>query len=381
MGRPYSWRSIRANLFVIPLDDEDQWFRYHRLFADLLQARLRQTYSSEVIATLHTRASRWYENSGMVNEAIQHALAAADYATVIRLIESHAVEMLMQGYTKTVESWLTAIPSELRFQSIRINLAFAWMHLLRGAFASAAPYVERLQAMLAGSQLDEANPSLKGEWLALQAYLLSAQGQLTESLELARRARDMAPETDGYVQSLAYNALGSTYLMLNDYTRVVEVYQKAIQHGRAAANSLVEMLGISVLAQIATQHGQLHFAYGLASQGVDRLERSGSPPALVAAVHGALGQVHYQWAHFVEAQRHFLRAIQMCALSGYIAGEIYGRANLSRLLQMEGNLPASNQEIGHAIDLMQSGAPTWGEDEAVVQQVRLHLATTSAGCG
>jgi LuxR family transcriptional regulator, maltose regulon positive regulatory protein len=364
----------RSNLFVIPLDDEGHWFRYHRLFADLLQAHLRQTFPGEAIATLHTRASRWYEAAGMVNEAIQHALAAADYATVVRLIESHAVEMLMQGYTKTVEGWLTAIPSELRLRSIRINLAFAWMHLLRGAFAAAAPHVERLQTMLAGSQLDEADPSLKAEWLALQAYLLSARGQLTESLELARRARDIAPETDGYVQSLAYNALGSAYLMLNDYTRVVEVYQKTIQHGRAAANSLVEMLGISVLAQIATQHGQLHFAYELASQGIDRAERSGSPPAIVMAVHGALGQVHYQWAHLAEAQSHFLRAIQLCALSGYTAGEIYGRANFSRLLQIEGNLPAADQEIQQAIDLMRSGAPAWGGDEAVVQQVRLHLA-------
>jgi LuxR family maltose regulon positive regulatory protein len=364
----------KANIFVTPLDDEGHWLRYHRLFADLLQARLRQTFSGEALATLHTRASRWYEEAGMVNEAIQHAVAAADYATAVRLIESHAVEMLMQGYAKTVESWLTAIPPELRFQSIRINLAFAWMHLLRGAFATAAPYMERLQTMLAGSQMDEADPSLKAEWLALQAYLLSAQGQLTESLELAHQARDLAPEADGYVQSLAYNALGSTYLMLNDYTRVVEVYQKAIQLGRAAANSLVEMMGISVLAQIATQHGQLHFAYEVASQGIDRIERSGSPPSSVAAVHGALGQIQYQWAHSAQARSHFLRAIQLCALSGYTAGEIYGRANLSRLFHMEGNLEASNQEIQKAIDLMQSGAPVWGGEETVSQQVRLHLA-------
>ena len=364
----------KANIFVTPLDDEGHWFRYHRLFADLLQARLHQTFSGEALATLHTRASLWYEEAGMVNEAIQHAVAATDDATAVRLIESHAVEMLMQGYTKTVESWLTAILPELRFQSLRVNLAFAWMHLLRGAYASAAPYVERLQTTLAGPRLDEAAPSLKAEWLALQAYLLSAQGRLTESLELAHQARDLAPEADGYVQSLAYNALGSTYLMLNDYTRVVQVYQKAIQLGRAAANSLVEMMGISILSQIATQHGQLHFAYELASQGIDRIERSGSPPSVVIAVHGALGQIHYQWAHIAQARSHFLRAIQLCALSGYTAGEIYGRANLARLLQLEGDLPAADQEIQKTIDLMQSGAPLWGREESVFQQVRLYLA-------
>jgi LuxR family maltose regulon positive regulatory protein len=363
----------KANLFVIPLDDEGRWFRYHRLFADLLEARLRLAFSSDAIATLHARASRWYEDAGMVNEAIEHALAAADYAAAVRLIESRAVEMLVQGYANTVESWLTTIPPGLRFQSARINLAFAWMHLLRGTFDSAASYVERLQTMLAGSRLDEAEPSLKAEWLALQAYLLSAQGRLTESLELAQQARDIAPETDGYVQSLTYNALGSTYLMLNDYTHVVEVYQKAIQLGRAAANPLVEMMGISILAQIAAQHGQLHFACEIASQGIERIERSGSPPSIVAAVHGALGQIQYQWAHHVQARSHLQRAIQLCALSGYAAGEIYGRANLARLLQLEGNLEASDQEIQQAIALMQSRAPVWGGDEAVTQQVRLHL--------
>jgi LuxR family maltose regulon positive regulatory protein len=134
------------------------------------------------------------------------------------------------------------------------------------------------------------------------------------------------------------------------------------------------MMGISVLAQIATQHGQLHFAYELASQGIDRVERSGSPPSIVAAVHGALGQIQYQWVHLAEARSHLLRAIQLCALSGYTAGEIYGRANLARLLQLEGNLQASEQENQKALDLMQSGAPVWGGEEAVSQQVRLHLA-------
>jgi LuxR family maltose regulon positive regulatory protein len=364
----------KANLFLIPLDDAGRWFRYHRLFADLLQARLQQTRPADVIAALHIRASGWYETTGMVNEAIQHAVAAADYATVVRLIESRAVEMLMQGYATTVESWLMAVPPELRFQSVQINLAFAWLHILRGTFAAATPYIERLHIALAGSRLNEASPSLQAEWLALQAYLLSAQGKLIESLELAQRACDLAPETDGYVQSLAYNALGSTYLMLNDYEQVVEIYQKAIQHGRAAANFLVEMVGISVLTQIATQHGQLHFAYELASQGVSRVERSGSPPALVAAVHGALGQIQYQWQHFAPARSHLQRAIQLCALSGYTAGEIYGRANLARLLQTEGHLATAMQESQKAIDLMQIGTPYWGGEEAIAQQVRVHLA-------
>jgi LuxR family maltose regulon positive regulatory protein len=91
-------------------------------------------------------------------------------------------------------------------------------------------------------------------------------------------------------------------------------------------------------------------------------------------VYGALGQVHYQWHQVEQARRHILRAIKLCSLGGYNNGEIYHRAILSRLLQLEGNLEAAHQEIQKAIDLMQSGAPAWAQIEVVSQQVRVYLA-------
>jgi LuxR family maltose regulon positive regulatory protein len=364
---------LNANLFLLPLDDERRWYRYHHLFADLLRDRLRARQPDRATA-LHRRASQWYAAAGLVSEAVTHALAAADYDLAARLLEDHATDLLTQGRIKTVENWLQAIPPPLRARSPKANLAFAWMHLMRGALPEAAPYVAQLQALFADYRWSEEDASLHAEWLALQAYLLITQGKPAAAVTPARQALDLAPAMDDHVRSLAGNALGSAYLMLDDYPQAVEVYQKTIQHSRLAGHIVSEVMGLSVLTQVALQRGQLHTAFDIAAQGVDHLERVGSQPPISAMVYGALGQVHYQWQQIEPARRYIVRALQLCALGGYQNGEIYQRALLSRLLLHEGKLEAARQEIQQAFDLMQSGAPTWAQLEVEAQQVRVYLA-------
>jgi LuxR family maltose regulon positive regulatory protein len=109
------------------------WFRYHHLFAGLLQARLCQSLPADSIAALHRRAAGWYEQAGMNPEAIRHALAASDSRQVVQLVEKIALPMILQAYLRTVEDWLQAIPPADLARSPRLNMAFAWPHLLRGA--------------------------------------------------------------------------------------------------------------------------------------------------------------------------------------------------------------------------------------------------------
>lgn len=117
----------QANLFVLPLDDQGQWFRYHPLFADLLRARLRQSLPADGITALHRRAAGWFEQAGMAPEALDQALAAADYGLAVKI----ALPMILQGYVRTVERWLLAVPRAELAHSPRAILALAWLHLLR----------------------------------------------------------------------------------------------------------------------------------------------------------------------------------------------------------------------------------------------------------
>jgi len=367
-------RLLGANLFLIPLDDERQWYRYYHLFAGMLRNLLHALHKDEV-AELHRRAGAWYARAGLAGEAIGHALAAADYATALRLLEGHATDMVMQGYLQTVTGWLNAIPPELRAQSPRTNMAFVWMHLVRGKFALAAPYLVQLQVVFSGARPDAAeDPAVKAEWLALQSSLMVMQGQPAMGLELARQALDIAPEEDAGVRSMACNGMACAYLMLGQYDRAVEVYQQAILHSRASAHLVWEILIVSTLAMMSIHHGRLRFACDAVTQAIDRLERAGSMPPMSAVACGALGQVYYHRNELERARPLFLRAIQICSLGGYADGEIYHRALLSRLLQMEGDLETSGREIAKALDLSRSGVPDWINQEAVCQQVRLDLA-------
>ncbi len=364
----------RANIFVFPLDDEGRWFRYHPLFADLLQSRLRRTFAADAIARLHRQSSRWYEGAGMPDEAIQHALTVADYATAVHLIEGHTVEMLVRGYSKTVEGWLNSIPAGFHLQSPKIQMAFIWMHLLHGNYAQIAPYVERLQGVFSNAQAGEIDPSSSAEWLTLQSFLVGAQGRVTDSLALARQALKIAPAEDSYVLSMAYNALAAAYQMADDYAHSIEACQKAIQHGRATENFFSEMMGYTLLVQIALMHGQSNFAFEIASEGIRRVERIGIQSPTSAIVYGAVGQVHYQRYQIEQARGYLLRALQLSTIGGYSDVEIYLRVLLSRLLQLEGGLEASNQEIQKAVERMQGAVTAWARDEAVSQQVRVYLA-------
>ena len=102
----------RNNLFIIPLDDERHWYRYHHLFAEVLRARLRQTHPDSV-GELHRRASLWYEQQGLLAEAITLAVTAADLEQVARLVEQHGPHLTQRGQVQTVLGWLNALPEAL----------------------------------------------------------------------------------------------------------------------------------------------------------------------------------------------------------------------------------------------------------------------------
>jgi LuxR family maltose regulon positive regulatory protein len=375
-GRVLLERLFNANLFLIPLDDEGQWYRYHHLFADLLRD-FQNALHNDKAAELHQRASQWYAQAGMATEAIQHALVAEDYAMAVDLLEGHAMGMIMQGYAKTVNGWVQAIPAKWASSSPRTHLAFAWMHLLRGAYAQASPYLERSQAAFAGPEtepnLGEDERSLKAEWLVMQSLLLNMQGKTTESLALGTQALEIAPEQDSRVRSLAYFGLACAYQVMEDYGLVVDAYQMAIQHGRAADNLVTEMLSTSGLAKLAFEQGQLHLAGEIAAPVSVRLEQSGSPPPISTVVYGILGEVYYQWAQIEEARRYSLRALQLSTLGGYNSGMIGCRVQLSRLSQLAGDLEDAAREIQKAVDLMQVDTPDYVRQEAVSQQVRVYL--------
>ncbi len=373
-GRLLLERLFQANLFLIPLDDKGQWYRYHHLFADLLRDR-QSVLLGEETAVLHQRASRWYARANMAGEAIQHALAAADYARAVDLLERHAMRLIMEGYVKSVNGWVDAIPEQPQWQSPRTTLALAWMHLLRGAYTQARPFLERLEATFSGSPLPEPElRSLRAEWLVMQSLLLSMEGQAAASLTLAEEALTILPAQNGRVQSLAYFGLATACQGVQADERAIAAYRKAIQLARAADNLVAEMLSTSALAAMAFERGQLELTCEIAVPVAGRIEQSGALPPISTVIYGMLAEVYVQRVQTEQARRYARRALQLSTLGGYQSGLIGCRVLLSRLSQLEGDLESAAGQIQEAINLLQVDTPDYARQETVAQQVRLLLA-------
>ncbi len=362
---------LTANLFLIPLDDERRWYRYHHLFADLLRSYQTRLGKSQVVE-LHQRAAAWYAQAGFPGEAIEHALAAEDYPLALSLLEANIMPLLMRGYARTVESWLKAFPPEALPESPKTELAFAWMYLLRGNYPLADRHLDRAGQALAA--LADAPDSLNAELLCLRSNLSFAKGRPQEGMQQAQRAIELAAPDDHFLLGSAYMGLGGAYRLLGDYPRLQHAYRQAIYHNRLAGNFLPEMLAVSAVTLSAILYGQLSLALEESMQAIQQMETSQSSyPPISATVYGAVGLVYYERNLLDQIHELFAKSYRLSRLSGHNAGVVYSKILASRCEQAAGRLEEAERTAREALDLLSLGAPAWIGPEVAEQQVRILL--------
>ncbi|MFP4344414.1 MAG: LuxR C-terminal-related transcriptional regulator [Anaerolineales bacterium] len=361
---------LSANLFLIPLDPVGRWYRYHHLFADLLQTQLHRLHP-ERVADLHRRASDWFEAANLPVEALRHAFAAEDFKRAMALLEVHLWQLLSEGYVRPVESWMEALPAG---QSIspRVDLGLAWLYLLRGNFEQVLNHWRRAATALA----EEPAPSpLRAESLALQANLLQSQGRVNEALDAAQDALDGVGPNHSRVAGLAYLARGGAHRQAGNFSPALKALQHAVRLSQEAADPVTAMLAVSHLTLMSLPYGRLRSAAETAAQAISWLQRSNSaPPPIVGSVYAALGVVHYEWNEIEKARAHFERGIKRGSFSGHNASVIYAKIHLARLLQAEGEYVAAEQEISDATALVRQGAPDWVRPDLLARQANLLVA-------
>jgi LuxR family transcriptional regulator, maltose regulon positive regulatory protein len=363
---------LASNLFLIPLDDEGRWYRYHHLFADLLFGILSRT-QAEQRKSLHIRAAEWFDSQQMPLDAIDHALAAEDFPRAATLLESHTWTLLNQGYVRRVETWMQALPPEWRAQSPRTNLGFAWMYLLRGNFAQVLPHLQQVETALENTAVTN---DLRAECLALKANLMQSQGRISEAIENAGQALTIVPAANVRVLGLAYLGLGAGYRQAVQFDQALDALQQAIRYSRESGDSVTGALATTHLILMSLQHGRLHSAEDISLQMIEQMERSsGAVPPIIGAVYGALGLVYYERNQVERAREHYLRGIQLGTFLGHHASLVYTKLNLARLLQAEGDLDGVAKNLRESMDLIQAGAPGWLRPNWLARQVQYDLAT------
>lgn len=358
-----------ANVFLVALDDEHRWYRYHHLFGELLRHQAQRT-TPALIPTLHARASAWYAAEGMAVDAIEHALAAGDPARSVALLEAHARAIVLRGEARLVDGWIQRLPVEWRAAGPRANLACAWALLLRGSLDAIEPYLQAAEAATAGT-----DPAIRAECLGLRAGLVSLRGDPERGCRIAQEAAALAPEDDLYVRGMTRFCLATACNYAGHAALAVEHYQAALPLCLASGNMVAAMLAIGNLTMLYLARGQLQHAADLCRQTIDGATRRGEAraPAL-ASVHGGYGDVLLARHDLDGARAETLVALQLGRRSGHVATLTYGYTVLSRLEQAAGNLDAAEAALAEALALRERGMPAWVAPHVVAQQVSLALA-------
>ncbi len=366
-----------ANAFVAPLDDEHHWYRYHHLFAELLRSQLSHT-QPQLAPTLQGRASEWYERQGMPAEAIDHALAAADYPRAVRLLETHAGAIAGQGHAQTVEGWLRRLPQEWRTVGPRANLAFAGSLVLRGQIGEAEPYLRNAEAAAAERERAGAHSeaaAILAEAHSFRAIVVSLRGDTEGACQLAQEAVKRAPQDDLYLQGVAHFSLGTAYNYAGKVVQAIDTYRKALHLCRAADNTIASMLIVANLALLYMARGQLRAAGDLCRQAIgppDALPGMRSPA--LATVGTCYSQILYQCNELDEAHRQAERWLDLARRGGHVAPLASGSVALSRVLQAQGDIAGATSALDQAVRLLDRTMPAWVAPDIISQQVVLALA-------
>lgn len=369
-------RLLAANLFLAALDDEGRWYRYHPLFAELLRSQLERQASGRLPSpsVLHQRAAAWHEQTGLVVEAMDHALAGKDTPRAMQLLERHARALVNQGYVKTVEDWVNHIPPEARNDSPLLNLVFAWMHLLRGSYRQVEIYLQQAAAAVD----TPAASSLKAEWHVLQANLLAVQGKIKESADHAALALQIAQPDDHNIIGLARFRQASYLREQGQFEQSLEVYQHAIIHSRMAGNTVSELLAAAQLSLMLTHDGRLRQAANICQETIAALEQTEAVPPVAGVVLGSLGILYLEWNQLEQAREYLARAMHLSALGGHNASAVLNRITQARLEFARGDLQAVERALLDTDALLKRGAPAWLRPEIACRQVQLWLLADRA---
>jgi LuxR family maltose regulon positive regulatory protein len=260
----------KANLFIVPLDNKRCWYRYHHLFADLLRQRLHQT-NGLLVPELHRRASQWYEQNGLKDKAVDHALAALDFARAADLIEEHVDATWLHGEHTQLWHWLEELPAELVLSKPHLSILHAWDQLANGQQNAAEQSLEAAEQALdpntvpstETSPIERDRPSvvygtkLQGRIAATRALAASYRGDVAGIIQYARQALEYLPEQDSGWRSTAAMALGDAHSIQGEMAVAHRARLEALEASKATGNIYLIMLTSLRLSVTLRQRGRL----------------------------------------------------------------------------------------------------------------------------
>ena len=352
----------RGNLFVFPLDDERQWYRYHHLFADVLQARLMEEQPGHA-PPLHQRASGWYERNGSPTDAIRHALAAEDFERAAGLVELAVLEMLGSSQ-ETLYRWLMALPDEVVRARPVLSVYYAFALHGRGGFEAADARLRDAERCLdTTAETDEqgeassadmvvvdqvAFRSLPGTIAVARAYHAGALGEVLSASNHARRALELLPEDDHLWRGAAAALLGIAYWTLGDLEAAHRSFAEGVAHQQMAGNTRWEIASTYILADIRIAQGRLREAVRTYEQSLRIAEEHGELVWGTASLYVGLSELHRERDDLEAATELLMRSQELGEHFGLPETRYRWYVAMARIKEAQGDLDGALELLEEA---------------------------------
>ncbi len=304
----------RANLFVVPLDTERTWYRYHHLFADVLQARL-HTEVPDLVPQLHRRASDWYASNRFVPDAVWHTLAAEDFPRAAYLMEEALPELRRMRGDALLLTWIRALPEDVVRRSPTLSIMAGWEKLMAGDLDGVGSWLDDADtALQAGSR----DPDLAATWAQTEdlhtasgtiaiyrASLAQARGDIAGTVRHARHARELAGPKDHIVRAGAEGYLGLAAWAAGNIDEALTMFSEAVRSLHAAGNLVDELDATLNLADMWVAAGRPSRARQLYEQGLASATEGGEPyPRATADLHVGLADLDRELDDLAAAEAH-----------------------------------------------------------------------------
>jgi len=336
----------RANLFIVPLDNERRWYRYHHLFADLLRQRLHQMVSSGNeeggVAEYHIRASVWYEDNGLEIEAFQHAAAANDIERAERLIEGDGIPLHFQGAVAAILDWLESLPKTIMDSRPSLCVRYATLSLVAGQTTGLEEKLQMAEAAIQGipsaaTGLDDKTRNLIGQIASARARLAVSKYQIETIFVQACRALEYLPPDSLVSRFRASWSLAYAYYFRGERAAAARACAEALSIAEASGNILDAIIATLLMGGIQQLENQLHPAFETLRRCLRLLGDNYPPPSTGEAYRG-LATIYYEWNNLDAAEHYGQRSLQLLRqydriIDRFIISEVF----LARLKLAQGD--------------------------------------------
>jgi LuxR family transcriptional regulator, maltose regulon positive regulatory protein len=366
----------RANLFLVPLDDERIWYRYHHLFADLLRTQLQRSLGAQGVAQLHVRASEWHGQNGSVLEAIHHASMASDDERVERLIEQNYMEMVNRGEMSWMRFWTGKLSKELIYRRPWLCIYEAMSHSWFGEVDEADRLLEEAEKRIRSEMSAPDARSMLGNLVYVKSRGTAMRGDIHRAIELCLEAREYIDASDLAMQLDTSITLGYEYFLNGDYANASQILHETIRSGTTAGSIINTVAASCLMARLYAVQGLLRKSYDLYQVAAQFIHRtSGQHHGARALVEVGIADVLCEWNDLDDALAHVKQGLAQLPYWGKADDLVLAYITLARIHLAQANKSDATEAVEKASQIIQTrGVFSEARHAVEIAQVKLWLA-------